>query len=68
MLHKMMMNSTNKVMRHPHSGQVVLPGQQYMVPEDTEPLELVGASLPYITVQTVANPKESKKLSTTRRA
>lgn len=66
MTHKTMVNTSKKTMRHPQSGQIIRPGQQYMVPEDAEPVKLVDADEPFIQQQTVTAEKPKRRSSSSQ--
>ena len=48
-------------MKHPLSGQVILPGQSYAEPEAVAHEELEEQADPGLIIQTVADPEATKK-------
>ncbi|MCF8566906.1 hypothetical protein LLE49_19490 [Alicyclobacillus tolerans] len=57
----MLVNRTGEPKKHPITGQIIMPGQSYMEPEDSERVELVESDDPGILVQTVADPEATRK-------
>ena len=66
--HRILRNATDKPMKHPLTGQVIMPGQLYTEPEKEpssglqEPTEQ-----PDIHVQSIADPESTKKAIATNR-
>ncbi|WP_088187548.1 hypothetical protein [Desulfosporosinus sp. FKA] len=59
--HRMLINTTGKPMRHPLTGQIIMPGQSYMELKENEKQELKYPAEPAVTVQTVADPEATQK-------
>lgn len=59
--HRILINRAEKPMKHPITGQVIMPGQTYAEPEESEMQELKEITEPIVTVQTVADPESTKK-------
>ncbi len=54
-------------MKHPATGQVIMPGQSYAEPEDSEHQELQPLTEPVVLVQTVADPESTLKVAASSR-
>lgn len=68
MTHRMLTNTTGKPMKHPLTGQTIMPGQSYMEPEENKKQELKEPAEPTVTVQTVADPEATQKaIATSKR-
>lgn len=66
MAHRILMNTTDKPMKHSLTGQTIMPGQSYAEPEEVASEGLMDtATDPTITVQTVADPESTKKATAT---
>lgn len=61
MTHRIMVNNHNKPMHHPITKQVIMPGQSYAEPTDSEQLELVDPADLGLLVQRIADPEATKK-------
>ena len=59
--HRILVNMTDRPMKHPLTGQTIMPGQSYAEPEEIEPQELKEPADPLVTVQSVADPESTKK-------
>ena len=61
MTHRILISSHKKPMLHPVTGQVILPGQSYAEPIESDELDLVDPADPGLLVQRVADPEATKK-------
>lgn len=62
MAHRILTNTTDRPMKHPLTGQTIMPGQSYVEPEEVASEELKDPATDIgITVQVVADPESTKK-------
>ena len=59
--HRILKNTSDKPMKHPLTGQTIMPGQSYAEPVESGEQELKESAESDLTVQTIADPDATQK-------